>query len=688
MRTRSLVLLLAAALRGGGAEASPAATGASKHVRATLAPAVTAIQPGRPFQVGVRLEMQPRWHTYWRNPGDSGLPTKIRWTLPEGFTAGEIRWPRPQRFLVEPLMSYGYAGEVWLVSEIRPAAGLSGREATIAARVDWLECEEICIPGKAELAVTLPVRDAAPPRGVHAPAIEAARALVPGPPAFRASASAAGDALQLRVTGAARPRAAYFFPAVAGVVEHASPQRLEASQDGFTLRLERAANASLPVSLDGVLELDGHAFEVRAPLRGTSAGAAAGASPAPPSALTLPLALGLAFLGGLVLNLMPCVLPVLSLKVLGFVRHGAEGRGPLAHAGAFTAGVVVFFLALALGLVALRKGGEEIGWGFQLQSPGFVVFLAMLFLLLGLNLLGVFEVGQSLTAAGNLARGRGGLAGSFWNGALATLVATPCTAPFMGSALGFALGQPTGVVLLVFTALGLGMAAPYVLLASSPALLRRLPRPGGWMETFKQAMGFPLLGTAAFLVWLFGRQVGVDAVGWLLFALLLVAFAAWAYGRAASSAGPRRAYALAAAAIVASLGLLVGLQQAQATPRGDLAVEDGWLAYSPEALGSLRAAGTPVFVDFTADWCLSCQVNERLVLQRREVRERFRARGVVLMKADWTRRDEAITRALAEHGRQGVPLYVLYGRGPQAPPRLLPEVLTPGIVLAALDELE
>jgi len=688
MRTGRLILLLAIALCGAAAEASPAATGASKHVRATLAPAVTAIQPGRPFLVGLRLEMQPRWHTYWKNPGDSGLPTRIRWTLADGFAAGEIRWPRPQRFLVDPLMSYGYAGHVWLVTEIRPPAKLASREAVIAARVDWLECEDICIPGKAELAVTLPVRDAAPQAAEHAAAIDAARALVPVAARFPASASAARDTLRLRVTGVPRPREAYFFPGAPGLIEHALPQKLEASADGFTIALPRAANAAVPASIDGVLELDGQAFELEALVRGASA--AAPGSPTSPAAAaaTLPLALGFAFLGGILLNLMPCVLPVLSLKVLGFVRQGAQARGPLVHSLAFTAGVVAFFLVLAGGLLVLRAGGEQIGWGFQLQSPGFVVFLAMLFLLLGLNLLGVFEVGQSLTAAGNLATGRRGLAGAFWNGALATLVATPCSAPFMGSALGYALAQPAGVTLLVFAALGLGMSAPYVLLASSPALLKRLPRPGAWMETFRQAMGFPLLGTVAFLVWLFGRQVGVDAVGWLLCALLLVAFAAWAYGRAAGCAGPRRAFALASAGLLLVVGLLVGMQQAQATPRSEVPVSDGWVAYSPEGLQALRTAGTPVFVDFTADWCLSCQVNERLALERPEVRDRFRATGVVLMKADWTRRDETITRALAEHGRQGVPLYVLYGRDPQAPPRLLPEVLTPGIVLAALDELQ
>jgi thiol:disulfide interchange protein DsbD len=354
------------------------------------------------------------------------------------------------------------------------------------------------------------------------------------------------------VEGAAPPDAAYFYPARAGLIEQALAQRLERTDEGFALSMARAANGALPERLEGVLELDGEAFELAIPIAHASAPAAAPASAPSPggpraAVAALPLALAFALLGGLALNLMPCVLPVLSLKVLGFVRQGGDTRGAFSHAVAFSVGVVVFFLVLAGGLIALRAAGAQVGWGFQLQSPGFVVFLAMLFLLLALNLLGVFELGQSLTALGNAAPVSGGLAESFWNGALATLVATPCTAPFMGSALGFALGRPPGVTLPVFAALGLGMSAPYLLLAASPALLRRLPRPGPWMESLKQAMAFPLLGTVAFLVWLFGRQLGVDAVCWLLFALVLIAFGAWAYGRSTRSAGSPRALALASA---------------------------------------------------------------------------------------------------------------------------------------------
>jgi thiol:disulfide interchange protein DsbD len=345
---------------------------------------------------------------------------------------------------------------------------------------------------------------------------------------------------------------------------------------------------------------------------------------------------------------------------------------------------------LAGALLALRASGQQIGWGFQLQSPPFVVLLSGLFLLVALNLFGVFEVGQSLTAVANLETKASGVTASFWSGALATIVATPCTAPFMGSALGFALGQPAWSTLLVFSVLGLGMAAPYLLLSASPRLLKLLPRPGRWMEALKQAMGFPMLGTVVFLVWLFGRQTGVTAMTWLLAALLVIAGGAWLYGRGTlpqTSPGWRLGLLTSAAALV-TLGLVLGLAQAQASPAETEARRtDRWEPYSEKRLAELRAAGTPVFVDFTADWCLTCQVNERVALQHPEVRERLERAGVAMMKADWTLRDERIAQALAGHGRQGVPLYVLYGREQDAPPRLLPEVLTPGLVLKALEEV-
>ncbi|MGE0452423.1 MAG: protein-disulfide reductase DsbD family protein [Vicinamibacteria bacterium] len=689
--------------------AAPSASAQSKHVRVTLVPEHEGVRPGQPLTVGLRIEHEAEWHTYWRNVGDSGLKTRIAWTLPEGFSAGEIQWPRPEKVFVAPLMSYGYSGETWLLSELSVPAKLDVASVSLRAKVDWLECKEACLPGKATLELTLPVKVDAKPSAAHAAAFASARAALPRPAGFAASAAFSDKALSLEVRRAgALPREAYFFPYAAELIDHAAPQALAAVAGGFRLEIPRPANGKAADVIAGVLELDGVALEVSAALAATAggpgggeprsaAGVAATGQPAPPppvpapsapmggSAGSLPVALVFAFIGGLILNLMPCVLPVLSLKVMGFVRDGAE-YGALRHGLAFTAGVVVFFWALAGALLALKAGGEQIGWGFQLQSPLFVVFLAALFLLLSLNLFGLFEVGESLTAVGNLEPRTKGLAGSFWSGALATIVATPCTAPFMGSALGFAMSQPAWVAFSVFSALGLGMASPYLVLAASPRLLRMVPKPGAWMEGFKQAMGFVLLGTVVFLLWLFGRQVGVNGMTILLGALLLLGMAAWLYGRVRRGAPRLRLAGYAAAFALAAGGLALGFAYAPASAEERHAGGDGvWEEFSPERVALLRRAGTPVFVDFTADWCLTCQVNLKLALERPEVLQRFRDKGVVMMKADWTRSDERITRALAEHGRQGVPLYVLYGR--DGAPRLLPEVLRPGIVLQALDEL-
>jgi thiol:disulfide interchange protein DsbD len=404
--------------------------------------------------------------------------------------------------------------------------------------------------------------------------------------------------------------------------------------------------------------------------------------------------LGAAFLGGLILNLMPCVLPVLSLKVLGFVRQAGE-KHVWRHGVAFTAGVLVSFWALAGLLLALRAGGERIGWGFQLQSPAFVAMLAVLFLLIALNLLGVFEVGMSMVGAGNRVQGASGLASSFWSGLLATVVATPCTAPFMGSALGFGLSQAPARSLLVFTALGLGMSAPYLLLSASPRLLRFVPKPGPWMTRFKEVLAVPMLATVVFLAWLLGQQTGVDGIAWLLAGLVPVGLGAWIYGRASQAALEGRPHrvsmAWAGGLVVAGAALvlmrattLLPVSAASPTVAGADAL--GWEPFSVERRDELTAKGTPVFIDFTASWCLSCQVNERVALDTPAVRAKLREHGVALLKADWTRRDDRITNALASYGREGVPLYVLYGRQPNAPPRLLPEVLTQGIVLSALDE--
>jgi thiol:disulfide interchange protein/DsbC/DsbD-like thiol-disulfide interchange protein len=678
--------------------AAPAVAGtpAGKHVKPSLLAEVESIQPGRPFSVGIRLQMAEGWHTYWKNPADSGLPTRMTWRLPEGFQAGPLQWPFPGRLAAPPLMSYGYEGDVLLPVAITPPQTLSpGSEVRLAGRVDWLECQEACIPGRAELELVLPVRAEAPrPAPANAPLFQATRGHLPVPArGWEVKAAATAGVLALTFRAPQAPSGAYFFSDQPLVVEYPNPQTLHRVAGGHRLDIARAANGPALSHVTGVLLVEGGAapvaVEVDVPVSPLTASPGAGIE-GPPPGRGLAVVLAFAFLGGLALNLMPCVLPVLSLKVMGFVRQsGQESPRAWRHGVAFTVGVLVSFWLLAGLMLALRAGGRSVGWGFQLQSPTFVAFLAALFFALGLNLFGVFPLGESLIAAANLNRERTGLLSSFGNGALATIVATPCTAPFMGSALGYGLTQPGAVSLLVFTALALGMAAPYLVLSLNPRLLRLVPRPGAWMEGFQQFLGFLLMATVVALLWLLGREAGVEGMTRVLLALLALGLAAWLYGRTpATGLGPRaRHLAPAAAALLLAVGLVLGVRSAEGGggPGGG-GSGLAWEAYSAETLARVRAQGKPVFIDFTAAWCLTCQVNERVALASSEVQDRFRREGVVALRADWTKSDQDITSALASYGRQGVPLYVVYPRDPGRPPRVLPEVITPGIVLAALDD--
>ncbi len=727
---------------------------------ATLLSETSSLQPGRSVVLGLRLEMEPEWHTYWLNPGDSGLSTRLTWRLPEGFEAGPLQFPTPELLPAGPLMSFGHSGTALHLVEVKVPASVSpGTVVTLGARADWLECKEACIPGKAELALTLPVTAETPAADpANATTFAEGRKRLPGNGgSWQAEMVVAPGALALlfRPPSADLSRAT-FFPLAKGIVEPSGSQTLRRAEGIYRLDLVPAAGAPPPSTETPDTAAPGTAAPgTAAPELGSSGASASGSPPRPAgtpspgggSSSTQPeepapiagvlsvetasgtvavevvarvvrvavlpplpvvgshttpaaggpgllVALAFAFGGGILLNLMPCVLPVLSLKVLSFVRHAGENPRKAWHHGvAFSLGVLLSFWALAGVLLALRAAGEGVGWGFQLQSPGFVVALATLFFVLGLNLFGVFEMGESFTTAGNLTVGKSGLHASFWGGALATVVATPCTAPFMGSALGWGLSQPWAVSLLVFTALGLGMAAPYLLLSFQPRLVRFVPRPGRWMETFKQLMGFFLMATVVFLVWLLGQQAGNDGVAALLAGLVVVGMGAWSYGRGeahGASTGSRRvARGLGVALGVAGLALaLSGARVASPASSAGTRGSGGlvWESWSEERVTALRAEGRAVFVDFTAAWCLTCQMNERVALANADVVARFTRENVALLKADWTLRDERISRALASHGRQGVPLYVLYGRDQGAAPRLLPEVITPGIVLAALDE--
>lgn len=703
MFTLSPVLAAAfAAIALLGSPASRAATLVkTEHVEADLVADKAGAQPGKALLVGLRLRMEPQWHTYWRNPGDSGLPTKIQWTLPEGWKAGEIQWPFPQPLPVGPLMNYGYEDEVVLLVEMTPPASAPAGNASIKARADWLVCKDICVPEKGDLEFALPVasRDAAAdPRFVGS--IERALGMLPVDPAgWKYEAALQGKSLVVRLTppeGAVAPAKATFFPERESLIEPAAPQRL--TRDGRALRIEMKL-ADPPIagmtSLKGVAVSDGgwngssgrKAINVVAPLGAPLGAAAAGTSTDASAGGGMLAALAFAFLGGVLLNLMPCVFPVLGIKVLGFVAHAHGNARAMRLQGAiFFVGVVASFLALAAIMLGLRAGGTQLGWGFQLQSPVVVALLATLFFVLALNLSGVFEWGAFAQSVGARLSARGRYADAFLSGALATVVATPCTAPFMGAAVGFTLTQDAALSLAIFATLGAGMALPVLLLSFFPALLKRLPKPGAWMETFKQVLAFPLYATVAWLAWVLGAQSGNDAVFALLAGLVLVAMGAWIYGRSLHAEGIWRptlaAILVAAGLVVAWPGSAMNASDS-ATARAD---DLEWQAWSPEKVRALTTAGRPVFVDFTAAWCVTCQVNKRVALHNAAVIGAFAAHDVATLKADWTRQDPRITATLAALGRNAVPVYALYLPGEEAP-RLLPEVLTPALVLAEIEKL-
>jgi len=673
------------------------------HVTAELVSELDAIAPGTTWLVALRLVTEPEWHSYWRNAGDSGSPPSLDWTLPAGFRAGEILWPVPRRVPEPPLAVYGYEGEALFLTEIEAPRDLTpGRTVSLAVHADWVVCRVECIAGDADLTRRVSVAAGAnTPDPRWSEPLRAAHSKLPRPmPAFRASAFPTATGYRLSVAPAAgwdRPLdGVLFFPAANGVLDHAAPQPLARSGAAFTLTLTRSEYASSPASrLTGLLvspagwDSSGAVtgFEVDVPVE-------AAAARVPVGSLAFWLTLVLALAGGLLLNLMPCVFPVISLKVLGFASLAAQGRRRAWHHGlVFAAGVLAAFLALGGLLLALRGAGGGLGWGFQLQSPAFIAALACLMFGLALNLLGVFEVGTSLTRLGAAEAPVPRLASSFGAGVLATVVATPCTAPFMGVALGFALTQPPAYALLVFAMLGLGMASPYALLAASPRLLALLPRPGAWMIVFRQAVAFPLFATVAWLIWVLAQQTDADGVLRALLGLTLLSVAAWTLGRWDRLAASRRARLTSrtAAAAIAMAALALAIPGAR-TPAGAAAeaaeaAEAFWEPYSAQRLAELRREGRPVFVDFTAAWCLTCKVNERLALGTRVVRDRLRQLGVTTLKADWTTRDPEIERALAAFGRNSVPLYVLYHRNASATPAVLPTLLTPSIVLEALDGL-
>ena len=697
----------------------PGPARAREYLQVQLLADTEHITPGQPFLLGVRLQMAPEWHTYWEFSGDAGLPTTVDWHLPAGFEAGPLQWPAPHKYTESgDLTVYGYQDEVLLMAQIRPPAALKADTLlTLGVAVTWLACRESCIPGDTTLNLNLRTGKAKP---ANAQLFALYQSQVPGPLNSNAPvelshrARRSGDEIQVDLTLktrsgalAADAQAPDFYPLDGASFIFAPPQRPEppgtrAAQLDLHLSLKPYDTAPL-TQLRGLLvyrladDPSLHFAKVDLPLD-LQGGQAPGSLLTmdfrkPETAYSLGWFLLLAGLGGLLLNLMPCVLPVISLKILGLVsQSGAQAQRVRALGLAFAAGITTAFVGLAVLVVALRAGGQQLGWGFQFQSPGFVMAMCALVFSLGLSLFGVFTVQlPGLSNIGGQAQGEGSL-GSFLNGVLATVLATPCTAPFLGAAMGFAFAQPGPVVLAIFLASGLGMALPYLVLALQPGWTRLLPKPGAWMERFKQGMGFLLMGTVLWLLWVLGKQLGMEAVIWTGAFLLGLGLACWIVGQwlDLSSSTPRRwlAWSLAFLLVAGSYRLflhplLQDVNQVSATPQiGDLA----WQDFSADRVETLVRSGRTVFIDFTAEWCWTCKVNERTVLTSEALRRKFSELDVALLKADWTSRNPEITALLQAFGRSGVPLYVIFPAGHLDQPLVLPEVITADLVIEKLDQ--
>ncbi len=679
----------------------------TEHVEAELISEVSSIRAGTPFWVALRLDHEEEWHTYWRNDGDAGLATKIEWNLPEGFEAGEIHWPYPKKIIISGLANYGYENEVLLLAEITPPEKLPENEIKIEATAKWLVCRVDCIPGSADLEMTLPVKNNIPKvNNEWTTKFANAREKLPiTSTGWNFEASLNDTIVTLHIQ---RPEwsnqkfnEVVFFPYETGIFINAGIQNFSTIKSGlYTLEipLDRLRIKD-PEILKGILisekgwcgEGSEKSMEFNVPVGMKSSMTQIPAS----NNDGLILALVFAFVGGIILNLMPCVLPVLSIKILGFVQQAGKDKTKIIkHGGAFTAGVLFSFWILAGLLLVLRAGGEQLGWGFQLQSPTFIVILSIFLFLFALSLFGVFEIGTSLSSLGSKVEKGNGNGSAFLSGVAATVLATPCTAPFMGSALGFAITQPPFVTMSIFTSLAIGMAFPYLLLSIFPQWLKFLPKPGNWMESLKQFMGFLLIATIIWLAWVLSIQAGADALIILFSILLFSAIAAWIYGRWGNVAKSGRTRLIA---LVISLAILLpsaiwGLNLINQIPQytssnSSSSAGLNWQKFSPEIVNKLRNEGKHVFVDFTAAWCLTCKVNEKVALDTEEVINKFDELNVAAVKADWTNRDDAITEALAEYGRNSVPLYVLYNADSSVEPKFLPEILTPGIVIEALENL-
>lgn len=667
-----------------------------------------AIVPGRTFDVAVHFDLAEHWHIYWQNPGASGLPPDLTWELPEGIEAGEVQWPIPKRIAMAGFVNYGYEAGGTLIVPMRAAQSLElGAELTLKLDLFFLICKDACLPGDASMELTLPVA-AASEKSERADAFGEARA---SQAEVRNDWSVGvrldGKALVLTILSDEIPADLYFFASVEGIIDPSAEQVLSYPEAG---RAELRVLADVPFleapleSISGLLQSSDNTWAVDLPLGDsnllktptsrTVAGPKSVGLEHALLAIGLPGFLALAFLGGLILNIMPCVLPVLSLKVFSMLKHVGQTRAEaLRHGLAYTTGVVVSFMALAGALLALRAVGERVGWGFQLQSPGFVVVLTSVFFLFGLNLMGVFELGSRLVGADAKIAQRNDALGSFGMGVLAAVVGAPCMGPLVGGVSGIAVQANTATGLLIFGMMGLGLASPFLLLSVFPRLVAFLPKPGVWMESFKQGMGFLLMGAVVFLALVAGQQGGVDAIIVLLVVMLLCATAAWIFGRWAAPVRSKRsrwrATLIALVLVIGSLAWAIPATKSVYVSFGENAstAEDSgqWQAWSTEKVDALLAEGRPVFIDFTATWCLICQVNKKVALRTSATTALFEEYNVATLSADWTREDSEITTALESFGRSGVPLYILYSADGEV--SVLPQSLTNNVVREAVEAL-
>jgi thiol:disulfide interchange protein len=695
-----------------------ALTARAAHTHVQLLLSADTAKPDDTILVGVDMKMDAGWHTYWKNSGAAGLPTKIVWQLPPGVTAGEIQWPLPEKLPPVEVTTYGYEDEVMLVVPLTLATNLPAGPVDLKANVSWLECQDVCIPANQDVEAKLNIGSETK-KSADVAMIETWQKKVPQTNSayFFLSAwweeSANKDTRSLVFQGSQISQQYIpvdhfdFFPDTADNFEIQPATEEISKKSGFQLRKTvKKFSGDWPKEISGVIAIESgkqqYGYQIKFPISdkapdGETISSTANHTVVPPQPLWQMLLY--AFIGGLILNIMPCVLPVIALKILGFVSEARSSpRRVRALGGIYAVGVLFSFLVLAAIVIGVKAAGHQAGWGMQFGSPIFIVCLTTLVTLVALNLFGVFEVtlgGKTLDAAGNLAS-RHGASGAFFNGVLATTLATPCTAPFLAPALGFAFSQSAATIIFIFLFVGLGLASPYVLLSWNPAWLKFLPKPGAWMEKFKIAMGFPMLATVVWLLNIATASYGKNVL-WLGIFLVIVAFAAWIFGDFFQRGRKHKT-----AAAIITLILLVGgyafalekeldwrnaMPDANAT--GSLKESpDGidWQRWSPEAVAQARAAGKPVLVDFTADWCLTCQVNKQTSIEISSVRQKLKDLNAVALTGDYTRTPDNITAELNRYNRAGVPLVLVYPKNADAPPIVLPEVLTPNIVLNALNQ--